>query len=90
MRIWHRSCKALFNMLQINEIKHFKMDGGIMTNRKNQISCVIFMIFCFLNFFASFSKAEVTLTIGKGSGIPGATESPVTVSLENQHQFRHQ
>jgi len=34
-------------------------------------------------FLASTVYAQVTLTVGKGSALPGATESPVAVSLDN-------
>ena len=34
-------------------------------------------------FLASTVYAQVTLTVGRGSALPGATESPVAVSLDN-------
>jgi len=53
-------------------------------SRKARVSLVKFVTFCFLSFYLSLSQAEVTLTVGKGSADPPATDSPVAVSLENQ------
>ena len=39
--------------------------------------------FCFFGFSPSLSQAEVTLTVGDGSGSPGSTDNPVVVSLAN-------
>jgi len=41
------------------------------------------IILCFLAIFMPISKAEVTLTIGNGSGLPGSTGNPLEVSLTN-------
>jgi hypothetical protein len=53
-------------------------------NKKARISIIKFATFCFLSFFLSSSQAEVTLTVGKSSADPSATDIPVAVSLENQ------
>ena len=55
-----------------------------MMSKKVKVLAIQFMNFCFLSLFITFSQAEVTLTVGKGSALPNATESPVAVSLENQ------
>jgi len=41
--------------------------------------CVCCLVFCFLLSYA----ADVTLTVGNGSGLPGSNENPVVVSLDN-------
>ena len=53
-------------------------------NRKIRISFIQLIVgLCFLTLSLSLSQAEVTLTFGDGSGIPGATSIPIAVSLEN-------
>ena len=55
-------------------------------NKKNEGSSIPFIIvaFCFLILSLSQSyAADVTLSVGEGSGAPGATDIPVSVSLEN-------
>ena len=38
---------------------------------------------CILTVFLSLSQAEVTLTVGNGSGAPGTSDNPLSVSLDN-------
>jgi len=48
---------------------------------------ILFVVVCAVTSFMvltlSAAYAQVTLTVGKGSALPGATESPVAVSLDN-------
>ena len=43
----------------------------------------LFSTLSFLTLSWTAVHAQVTLTVGKGSALPGATESPVPVSLDN-------
>jgi len=55
------------------------------TNRETckVLSIQFFVVLCFLTLSLSFGYADVTLTIGDGSGPPGSTDNPVDVSLAN-------
>ena len=44
--------------------------------------CLVASVFC-LTLSWTAVQAQVTLTVGRGSALPGATESPVTVNLDN-------
>jgi hypothetical protein len=51
---------------------------------KTKMSLVcLFSTLSFLTLSWTAVHAQVTLTVGKGSALPGATESPVAVSLDN-------
>ena len=56
-----------------------------MINKRTIILSVhLIVTLCFLSLFLSLTQAaDVTLTIGNGSGLPGATSIPIAVSLEN-------
>lgn len=48
---------------------------------KNVITTIVAV--CFLSLLLSMSRAEVTITVGDGSGLPGSSENLVSVSLTN-------
>ena len=56
-----------------------------MKSRRSKILSVQFILtFCFLILLPLLSRAaDVTLTVGKGSGLPSSTDNPVEVSLDN-------
>jgi len=53
--------------------------------RNNKILTVLFAAsFCFMAFSpSSIQAADVTLTIGNGSGYPGAPDNQIDVSMNN-------
>ena len=55
-----------------------------MISRKTRMSLTsLFAALSFLTLSLAAVHAQVTLTVGRGSALPGATESPVAVSLDN-------
>ena len=52
--------------------------------KKSKIIAIrLVLTVCFFTLYLSFAQAEVTLTIGDGSGQPGSAGNPVKVSLAN-------
>jgi hypothetical protein len=49
----------------------------------NTVSRLMSACFLYCIFFPFLSHASVTLTIGDGSGDPGSTGNPVSISLDN-------
>lgn len=58
-----------------------------MFNKKTRMSFIqLILSLCFLAFSLPLSQAaDITLTVGDGSGSPGSGDNQVTVSLENQN-----
>ena len=54
-----------------------------MSNKIAKILLIITTYLCFLILYLPLSHADVILTIGNGSGMPGSSNNPVEVSLEN-------
>lgn len=55
-----------------------------MANKKTEWLVAPLIVTLFISsFFTPQGHAQVTLTVGEGSGLPGSLENPVTVSLNN-------